>query len=392
MSYKLYSDEEKRLQRKLIPLNIIVALLALVAAISLIITPLLKIDIGKVAPALVSEMSGSSESGSSGEGSESEGSEGSQGDELSQMMAVMFEGVDAVIELSPLDMAKVLIALENQKGAILIESLLVKNGFIEQVSASFINSYLATKTKAIVSAEDFDKLDIDTLNDALLKIDSVQSSEEMVEELDDYLKLLEEQLDFTFTEEQKNAARENCVELYDTTVAATGGSFSVEEMICVQMSPEGGDAYTSYSDLVMGMASGDFDSDESTSGLADYAQMMNQIAAPYGYLFIFVAFHALMWFILFLFAFFRTFAKNKRFTMWYVKLVSCWPCIIFCLAPLAMTVAAAGVGLPATLVTVFSAVSSMTWISGICYLLLWVFSICWAFPIKHKIRKVRKGR
>ncbi len=389
MSYKLYSDEEKRLQRKLIPLNIVVALLALVAAISLIITPLLKIDIGKIAPALVSEMSGSSEStGSEG----SEGSEASQGDELSEMLAVMFEGVDAVIELSPLDMFKVLTAPENEKGSILINSLLVKNGLVEQISASFINSYLATKTKAIVSAEDFEKLDLDTLNDALLKIDSVQSSEEMVEELDDYLKLLEEQLDFTFTDEQKTAAHENCKEVYDTTVAATGGSFSVEEMICVHMSPEGGEAYTSYSDLIVGMASGDFDSEESTSGLADYAQMLNQIAAPYGYLFIFVAFHALMWFILFLFAFFRIFAKNKRFTMWYVKLVSCWPCIFFFLAPLAMTVAAAGVGLPATLVTVFAAVSSMTWISGICYLLLWAFSICWAFPIKHKIRKVRKGR
>lgn len=57
MSYRLYSDEEKRLQRKLIPLNLIVALLALVAAISLIITPLLKIDIGKLAPALMDAVS-----------------------------------------------------------------------------------------------------------------------------------------------------------------------------------------------------------------------------------------------------------------------------------------------------------------------------------------------
>ena len=391
MSYKLYSDEEKRLQRKLIPLNIVVALLALVAAISLIITPILKIDIAKIIPAIVSEASGSTEDKNS-EGESSDGSESAKNDETAQLVAAMFDGVDAVIELSPLDMARVLIAPENEKGAILIDALFVKNGLVEQVSASFINAYLATKTEAMVDAEDFEKLDLETLNDALLTIDKAQSSDEVVEQLDDYLKLLEEQLDFEFTDEQKASARETCVEVYDTTVEATGGSFSVEEMICVHMSPEGGEVYTSYSDLIIGMANGDFDSDESTSGIADYAQMLNQIAAPYGYAFIFVAFHVLMWFILFLFAFFRIFAKNKRFTMWYVKLVSCWPCIIFFLAPLAMTVAAAGVGLPATFVTIFSAVSSMTWISGICYLLLWVFSICWAFPIKHKIRKLRKGK
>lgn len=41
---------------------------------------------------------------------------------------------------------------------------------------------------------------------------------------------------------------------------------------------------------------------------------------------------------------------------------------------------------------IFAAFSSYTWISGGCYLLLWLLSICWAFPIKHKIRKLRKGK
>ena len=34
---------------------------------------------------------------------------------------------------------------------------------------------------------------------------------------------------------------------------------------------------------------------------------------------------------------------------------------------------------------------SYTFISGICYLLLWLASIFWAFPVKRKIRKERKA-
>ena len=388
MSYRLYSDEEKRLQRKLIPLNLIVALLALVAAVSLIITPLLKIDIGKIAPALMDAVSPGSEDGDSGEG---EGGDSSQGGAASQY-SVIFENVDAEIVLAPLDMLKVLTAPANEKGSILISKMFIENGLFEQLSLSLVNVSLAVASEAVKNVEELQKLDLNALNDALYKIDDAKSSEEVVAQLNDYMALLEQQLEFKFTDEQKQAAEENTVKLYNDTVEATGGSFSVEQMICVNMSPEGGEVYTSYSDLMAGLLNGDLGSSEESSGFAEYAEMINQLAAPYGYMFIFVAFHVLMWFILFLFAFFRTFAKNKRFTMWYVKLVSCWPCIIFFLLPFAMSKAAVGIEMLAPFAGIFAAITSMTWISGICYLLLWALSICWAFPIKHKIRKLRKGR
>ena len=45
---KLRSERERSLQRKLIPLNLIICIIALVAAASLFLLPILKIDAGKV--------------------------------------------------------------------------------------------------------------------------------------------------------------------------------------------------------------------------------------------------------------------------------------------------------------------------------------------------------
>ena len=139
----------------------------------------------------------------------------------------------------------------------------------------------------------------------------------------------------------------------------------------------------------------------------------------YGYIFIGIGFFIILWLILFLFAFFQKFKKNKRFMMWYVKLFCAWPCIIFYIVPLMVknvlatafpelynqfidTIAQAiGNAANAAVTTeqatsimnaALASVQSFAWISGICYLLLWIISICWAFPIKHKIRKLKKGR
>ncbi len=110
------------------------------------------------------------------------------------------------------------------------------------------------------------------------------------------------------------------------------------------------------------------------------------------------AFFAGVWAILFLFSFFRLFSKNKRFTMWYVKIFGAIPVILFWLAPLV-----AGAVIPAyfptllgefqwALPVLLSALGTMTWISGLCYIVLWALSIFWAFPVKHKIRKLIKAR
>ncbi len=103
------------------------------------------------------------------------------------------------------------------------------------------------------------------------------------------------------------------------------------------------------------------------------------------------------WVLLFLFSFFHLFAKNKRFTMWYVKLI-CWiPSVIWLALKLAPTLISKiapdfwSGETGALLQSVLSKITTFTWISGLCYVLLWLVSIFWAFPIKHKIRKERKN-
>lgn len=110
------------------------------------------------------------------------------------------------------------------------------------------------------------------------------------------------------------------------------------------------------------------------------------------------AFFAGVWVIMFLFAFLRLFSKNKRFTMWYVKLFGAIPVILFWLVPVV-----AGWAIPAyfpallgefawALPVLLGAIGTMTWVSGICYVVLWALSIVWAFPVKRKIRKLIKQR
>ncbi|MCD7729719.1 MAG: hypothetical protein LUI60_07420 [Clostridia bacterium] len=105
---------------------------------------------------------------------------------------------------------------------------------------------------------------------------------------------------------------------------------------------------------------------------------------------------AFLWGILFLFDFFHTISKNRRFTVWYVKMFAWIPGVLFFAAPtFAITALPTLLGdSAAELTAVFNAIS-MTFggsgvISGICYLLLWVMSIFWLFPIKHGIRKAKK--
>ena len=84
--------------------------------------------------------------------------------------------------------------------------------------------------------------------------------------------------------------------------------------------------------------------------------------------------------------------------MWYVKLFGAIPVILFWLAPIV-----AGWAIPAyfpallgefawALPVILGALGTTTWVSGICYVVLWALSIFWAFPVKCKIRRLIKQR
>ena len=114
-----------------------------------------------------------------------------------------------------------------------------------------------------------------------------------------------------------------------------------------------------------------------------------------------MVFFILPWLFLALISFFKIFAKNKRFMTWYVKLYSFIPGLIalaLMLAPLVAPKILPLLKLEADSAEILSyiniacaGVSSFTWVSGLCFVALWLVSIFWAFPIKHKIRKERKA-
>jgi hypothetical protein len=140
---------------------------------------------------------------------------------------------------------------------------------------------------------------------------------------------------------------------------------------------------------------------EAVNSYVDGAEeQMESISQYFVYIFYVCAIFIALWLIQFLFAFFHIFAKNKRFHMWYAKFL-CWiPPMIWLTTFLMskesfiaklLTQMNAGAAVPASLIAgVASGITSFTWVSGACLLALWIVSIFWAFPIKHKIRKMNK--
>lgn len=392
MGYTLYSRKEQKLQKKLIPLNLIVAILSLVAAISLIFTPLLKVNVGT----LLKEAAVLFDDGGEGTASavEADGGEGEQSVaiDIKKTFELMGDILNAEIEINPVSMAEVLFAPAEEKVSLVTDEFLVNNGAFEKMAVSIVNVALVS-VAGEENKEILDSINLEELNEALHDFDGVKSKNEFHTKIDGFLDVLQGQPDIEISADDESTIREELNKMYDKTADNITGEFTAEKMICVNLSPEGDNVYTSYKELITGMGSSDSESGNQVSAAFAQVNSILEMAAPYyGYAFLYVLGNALIWFILFLFTFFRMFSRNKRFTMWYVKLAGCWPCIIFWgILSIGGAGIASKIGAISQYSGILTAFSSMTWISGICYLLLWVLSIFWAFPIKRKIRKMRKG-
>ena len=400
MGYRYYDYEEKRLQRKLIPLNIFVIIICIVAAVSLMVTPFIQVDLSKATEIMAEiqpddgTVDGEDDGMQDPDGSNSESSSGSD-----SVQTAILSSLNGKLSLTPLDMAKISFAAEDDRIEILMEILLFESGLFEEIMNSAANVYAVMAT----GLENFDAVDFNELNAGLEKVGKAESKDEFLKAVDDYVKIIEAQTGVPLDEQIKQDIPEVATDLYEKTTNATNGSFSIEAMVCVFASTRedgSGTVVTTYADLYKGLLDGSVQmpGNEGDNSMSQTMQELNDSMGEYigyfSYLFYFFCGIAGIWVILFLFAFFHTFAKNKRFTMWYVKIFGAIPCLIFGVVLKVMgipAVAAALMGADgATALAVLGAVSSMTWISGVCYLLLWLVSIFWAFPIKHKIRKLRR--
>lgn len=376
-------DEIARRQRKLIPLNIVVAIIALVAAVSLLFAPIVSVDAVGL------------------------------GDYITEMMGEQSSGEDSSEEGPTIDTAKIVSTVTSNMGNVSLTTMsLATLAFSDDLTetlkdyVSEIGSETLKKSeKELITdvavpmmvemmeeesgeeaPDNIKNMDADAIYDKAKALETA-SAGEVDETISALAEELQNQLGEDYISDENLADLESSIRtVYDDTVAATDGTFTIESCICVfaskslQESGEITQTFTSYADLI------DYFMD-SSSELDDTIAQVEPILKIVA---IALLFFTAVWLILFLFAFLHLFAKNKRFTMWYVKLFGFLPCLIFGVAPLVAGAIVPGMEGGAEIAGILGMISTMTWISGACYILLWIISIFWAFPIKRKIRAYNK--
>lgn len=376
-------DEIARRQRKLIPLNIVVAIIALVAAVSLLFAPIVSVDAVGL------------------------------GDYITEMMGEQSSGSDSSEEGPTIDTAKIVSTVTSNMGNVSLTTMsLATLAFSDDLTetlkdyVSEIGSETLKKSeKELITdvavpmmvemmeeesgeeaPDNIKNMDADAIYDNAKALETA-SADEVDETISALAEELQNQLGKDYISDENLADLESSIRtVYDDTVAATDGTFTIESCICVfaskslQESGEITQTFTSYADLI------DYFMDSSSElddAIAQVEPILKIVAIA-------LLFFTAVWLILFLFAFLHLFAKNKRFTMWYVKLFGFLPCLIFGVAPLVAGAIVPGMEGGAEIAGILGMISTMTWISGACYILLWIISIFWAFPIKRKIRAYNK--
>lgn len=386
-------DEIARRQRKLIPLNIVVAIIALVAAVSLLFAPIVSVDAVGL------------------------------GDYITEMMNEQSSGGDSSEEGPAIDTAKIVSTVTSNMGNVSLTTMSLATLAFSDDLTETLKDYVSE-----IGSETLKKSEKELITDVAVPMMVEMMEEESGEEAPDNIKNMDAdaiydkakaletasagEVDETISalaEELQNKLGEDYISdenladlessirtVYDDTVAATDGTFTIESCICVfaskslQESGEITQTFTSYADLIdyfmdsaLSSGSGSDSSSELDDTIAQVEPILKIVAIA-------LLFFTAVWLILFLFAFLHLFAKNKRFTMWYVKLFGFLPCLIFGVAPLVAGAIVPGMDGGAEIAGILGMISTMTWISGACYILLWIISIFWAFPIKRKIRAYNK--
>lgn len=388
-------DEIARRQRKLIPLNIVVAIIALVAAVSLLFAPIVSVDAVGL------------------------------GDYITEMMGEQSSGGDSSEEGPTIDTAKIVSTVTSNMGNVSLTTMSLATlafsddltetlkGYVSEIGSETLKKSekeLITDVAVPMMVEMMEEesgeeapdniknMDADAIYDKAKTLETA-SAGEVDETISALAEELQNQLGEDYISDENLADLESSIRtVYDDTVAATDGTFTIESCICVfaskslQESGEITQTFTSYADLIdyfmdSALSSESGGGTDSSSELDDTIAQVEPILKIVA---IALLFFTAVWLILFLFAFLHLFAKNKRFTMWYVKLFGFLPCLIFGVAPLVAGAIVPGMEGGAEIAGILGMISTMTWISGACYILLWIISIFWAFPIKRKIRAYNK--
>lgn len=384
-------SELNKLQRRLIPVNIAVMIIAIVAVISLAFMPILTIDMSKGADFLTEIVQEDQSQNSDGTNS------GQQNAEMStvtnMISSIKFSITTASVSKlafadDPIDLLADAIAKTINK----VADRLMVDMLVEMI----------TSNSALGDSIDKSNIDSEDIYELMLELESADNRYEAYSTISEIAATIAE---------QSNVSAADKILIYDNTCDILSEAyedtiyyadhFTIESFVCVQISKlsdsssnENGDPavpgttddkkiVTSYKQYIYNL----FTSGENANS-AQIADTLKSIGLS---IFGMLAFYIFVWVLLFIFALVHLFMKNKRFLMWYVKLWGGYPCLIFGITPLLLkSILSAVIPESAKYLGILGIMSTMTWISGACYLLLWIVSIFWAFPIKRKIRNLLK--
>lgn len=494
---KLKSERERKLQKKLIPVNIIVCIISLVAALSLFLLPILKVDVGEMFhnKDLMNLVEEKVDEVVDKQVSESGNDDINYKPVVAVLVKDILGGIEGKVTVSALSGFRVLTGSgekvqkvmdelffgENALATTLIDSVAeaVANIFKTKAGKDLLEEAVVhTLAKSIITSVDNDAVtdaltskNVKELVGIMRELENVEN-DDVTEVANKFVDKVNTMLgdDLNIDDENKQAVIDKIQEIYDDTKSHLdeGDKVSIEAVICVTLSEsinlndinirnlfdgilgnknensaniktvdeelgegEGGSSEGEPEPPVEGGNEGENPPKEAGPIVTSYDGFLNAIgfddegraqfkedlrkllheklddyivdssAGDYMKYYEDIFYGMLVfigpWIILFLFSFFHLFAKNKRFMMWYVKLI-CWiPAMIwvgFKLLPWLSTkfFPDAFEGTSGAIIKgAFSSISTFTWINGLCYVLLWLISIFWAFPIKHKIRKERKN-
>lgn len=356
-----------RLNKRLALVNIIYVLIALVAAISLLFFPLIKLDMGKVADELQAEAEQGAE----------EDTAASEGEEL---MAEIVRSVS--FKVTTVDVCKFAFKADPAKSLSKIFGKLLGDAAENVIVPLAFQGVLDGVTE---SGENINTLNGKEIVNELKKLEEITPATK-AEKIAQFCDTLAEAGGITLDDETRASLQNSMTEIYDSTVEKAG-AFSLEAFICAAGSEQVGDGsqvYTNYEDLAYGMLNEDAFSDI-TDEIASIMAVVKAAA-------IFLLVCALSWVLFAIMALMHVFMKKKKVMTFYVKILGGLPCLILGVLPKVMTNAISRMaGDNAVLAALVGAYSTTVWVSGVCYLLLWAVALLFAYPINHQIKKLRKA-
>ena len=411
-----YGAQSRKLHRRLVPANIVILILSVVALVTLLCGSMVSVRIhitgdfvSQMMETVMEEEQSSGENGNTGDesaagitqeetnadGSGDASGAGSENEQMKEMLQYVFRNVDYTLklEVNPVQMFRAGMGDNEAVRAYITEviggALSSLEELIMQVMPDFLSVAVATTVENL-GVEELENVDTQQIEQVVTLLSENKTEEAKTQFPALAQQFASEQLGVELTPDQLSQASEFFNEMVDS--GTQDGEFSfygvIDAMAGGSGEGSGEDSAGSSENPLDAIFSFADELDDET--LSTMKTVFIAVSAAG------VGLAALCWAFLALFSFIHIFTKNKKVGMWYVKLFGFLPCLLFFVVPtVALLVLPGMMGGDAS--SAFSMISALgpsffgtVAVSGICYLLLWLVSIFWCFPIKRKIRKLKK--